>query len=643
MTALASYSTGTISVSADGTTVTGTSTLWLTAGNAKPGDRFQAGHFTVDIVDVTDNTHLTITPWPGTTLAGAAYAIWKVSPQRIVGASAAADVDKLVGALNTSGYFVFVSATATVPDPSLGDDGQFAFQPATGKTWSKSSGVWNYLGIYKGFNLAGAWSGATGYNVGDVVTSAGSSYVCILAHTNQAPPNATYWQLLASVGSPGATGSTGAGYGGTSTSSLAIGTGAKAFATQSGLAYQNGARVRAASAANTANWMEGRATYAGSTLTINVDKTGGSGTFADWILNLAGEPGTGDLSSSAQSLTATQQAQARANIAVQKKNYIVNGGMQISQENGTTAGTTNGYYPADQWTIANGSTVTFSAAQVAVVTPGGSSNRLRVTATSAVTPASGAYFTLRQKIEGLRTSDLLFGSAAAKTVTLQFGCKGPAGTYGVAIFNGAVSRCYVGQFTIAAGEANSDVVKSVSIAGDTAGTWAIDNSMGLAVEIVLTSAGSIQAAPGAWASAQAYTNAQTNFFGTNGNVFELFDVGLYEGPVAPAFQLPDYVAELLLCQRYYQLVTWGLEAYASAALQRYQSTVSFVPKRTSAYSVQRKQAPSANTNIRGSDTATYVQIGAITKANAHASISAESAAAGLMQAYTIVDAINDRL
>jgi hypothetical protein len=38
--------------------------------------------------------------------------------------------------------------------------------------------------------------------------------------------------------------------------------------------------------------------------------------------------------------------------------------------------------------------------------------------------------------------------------------------------------------------------------------------------------------------------------GTNGNVFELFDVGLYEGAVAPAFQLPDYVPELLTCKRY---------------------------------------------------------------------------------------------
>ncbi|WFT91415.1 glycosyl hydrolase family 28-related protein [Bradyrhizobium barranii] len=203
---LNSYSTGTVAVAADGTTVTGTSTIWSSAGNVKPGDLFQSGHYVVPITDVTDDTHLVITPWPGSTLSGASYTIWKVSQQRIVGETYARDVDKMVGAMDTSGFFVFVNVNQTVPDPSLGDDGQYAFQPTTGKTWVKSAGVWSYLGIYKAFQLKGAWSGATAYTVGDVVSLSGSSYACVLDHTNHAPPNVTYWQLLASVGSTGATG-----------------------------------------------------------------------------------------------------------------------------------------------------------------------------------------------------------------------------------------------------------------------------------------------------------------------------------------------------------------------------------------------------------------------------------------------------
>lgn len=44
----------------------------------------------------------------------------------------------------------------------------------------------------------GAWSGATTYTIGDIVDHLSSSYVCIANHTNQEPPNGTYWALLAS-------------------------------------------------------------------------------------------------------------------------------------------------------------------------------------------------------------------------------------------------------------------------------------------------------------------------------------------------------------------------------------------------------------------------------------------------------------
>jgi hypothetical protein len=43
--------------------------------------------------------------------------------------------------------------------------------------------------------------------------------------------------------------------------------------------------------------MEGSVTaYSGTTLTVNVLLVGGSGTFADWNLSIAGDPGTGNMS-----------------------------------------------------------------------------------------------------------------------------------------------------------------------------------------------------------------------------------------------------------------------------------------------------------------------------------------------------------
>jgi len=58
------------------------------------------------------------------------------------------------------------------------------------------------LGSIK-FNWKGAYSGATAYVVDDVVESSGSSYICILATTGNAPPNATYWEQMSSAGTDG--------------------------------------------------------------------------------------------------------------------------------------------------------------------------------------------------------------------------------------------------------------------------------------------------------------------------------------------------------------------------------------------------------------------------------------------------------
>src|SRR5215472_11303343 len=77
-----------------------------------------------------------------------------------------------------------------------------------------------------GLNWKGAWSAATAYAINDAVTSGGSSYVCIAANTNQVPPNATYWNVLAQQGATGPTGTrgslwyTGTGAPGTITGSL---------------------------------------------------------------------------------------------------------------------------------------------------------------------------------------------------------------------------------------------------------------------------------------------------------------------------------------------------------------------------------------------------------------------------------------
>jgi hypothetical protein len=267
----------------------------------------------------------------------------------------------------------------------------------------------------------------------------------------------------------------------------------------------------------------------------------------------------------AQGLTASQKAQARSNIDCLKKNYIINGAMQVSQENGTNQGGTNIFYPVDQfWLGISGTSGVITVAQGVLATPGGSPNRIRATVTTAdASVAAGDIVWLSQLVEGLRAADLRFGSASAKTITIQFGVRAPAGTYSVVVANTTTTRDYVAEYTIAAGEANTDVVKNVTIPGDTAGTWAADNTAGLVIRWGLMAGTTWQQAAGAWGTTNAIGSPnQFNFMGTVGNIFDLFDVGLYEGPVAPAFQVPDYAPELALCKRYWQRISAVVETPA---------------------------------------------------------------------------------
>lgn len=54
-----------------------------------------------------------------------------------------------------------------------------------------------------GLTWRNAWSSATSYVLGDGVSHEGGSYICISPHANQEPPNATYWDVLATKGDDG--------------------------------------------------------------------------------------------------------------------------------------------------------------------------------------------------------------------------------------------------------------------------------------------------------------------------------------------------------------------------------------------------------------------------------------------------------
>ena len=93
-------------------------------------------------------------------------------------------------------------------------------------------------------------------------------------------------------GTNGTNGADGAGYGGTSSTFNTIGTGSKTFYIGTGYAYQVGTRARVASSSSPSNWVEGVASsYTSGSLTLNVDITGGSGSYSSWTVHVAGDIG----------------------------------------------------------------------------------------------------------------------------------------------------------------------------------------------------------------------------------------------------------------------------------------------------------------------------------------------------------------
>jgi hypothetical protein len=200
---------------------------------------------------------------------------------------------------------------------------------------------------------------------------------------------------------------------------------------------------------------------------------------------------------------------------------------------------------------------TYSNQRVQVYTSNGSLYRIRSTVTVGAAMAAGNAVSLQQAIEGIRITDFLWGAGSARQAILRFGFKGPAGTYSVSLRNGATNRAYVAPFTITAGQANTDTVQTLIIPGDTTGVWSGDTNPGIYLCICIAVGTTLAGAAGWQAGNIIGLTGQTNGVATNGNVFELFDVGLYLDPrntgIAPTWTMPDEAEEKRACQRYYAL------------------------------------------------------------------------------------------
>jgi hypothetical protein len=274
------------------------------------------------------------------------------------------------------------------------------------------------------------------------------------------------------------------------------------------------------------------------------------------------------LSTTTQAITPSQgtvswntlDSNIQQDLGVMFKNRIINGAMVISQYNGTSSVTpTTNQYTLDRWRSLASPGSKYSVQQNAgsVTPPAGFTNYFGVTSLSTYSVSAGDYQGLVQKIEGYNVADLGWGSANAKTVTLSFWVRSSlTGTFGGAIANAGHDRSYPFTYTISS--ANTWTQISVTIAGDTTGTWLTDNSVGIQVFFGLGVGSSASGTAGVWASVQYFSaTGATSVVGTNGATWYVTGVQLEVGTQATTFTTAggSYGAELALCQRYYERFT----------------------------------------------------------------------------------------
>jgi hypothetical protein len=187
-----------------------------------------------------------------------------------------------------------------------------------------------------------------------------------------------------------------------------------------------------------------------------------------------------------------------------------------------------------------------------------------------VSVGASDYFFLLQRIEGLNTYDLEWGTANAKTVTISFLVRSSlTGTFGGVIQNGANNYSY--PFTYSIASANTWTSISVTVAGPTAGTWVTNNDSNIQVNFGLGAGATFSGTAGSW-SANQYYNATgaVSVVGTASATWQVTGVQLEVGSTATSFDYRPYGTELALCQRYYinaptgTMVANGLNDFAAA-------------------------------------------------------------------------------
>jgi hypothetical protein len=287
---------------------------------------------------------------------------------------------------------------------------------------------------------------------------------------------------------------------------------------------------------------------------------------SSWLDAITIDKSTGKLTANqgfASPVTTRAQLYAAPFDALAHNGLQVNGAMEVSQENGTSSVTLTGTGSLQTKYLVDGVMAAFrgtfvAAAQQVTDAPAGYRNSLKFTVSTAQSSlGANDELSVLIPVEGVRAARLALGAAGAASISFGFWVKAHrTGNYSGSLRNSSKARSY--PFTFAVNSADTWEFKTVTVAGDTSGTWLTDTGIGLYLNICIAAGSSRAGTAGAWAASDTSgVTSTTNAVAATSDTFQVTGLVVLPGIELPAsdraaFLIRPFDQELTACKRYYE-------------------------------------------------------------------------------------------